>query len=131
MVGLIAHRRRVQLGAEDAGYLPSSTHGEFVIAETGRRVEQLRGAAPLPEYVRDPLLVSVLVQRMGFRGGGGPRRLLKAKTIGQLLADPEKLAVSLEKYAQRFETGVDDKSADAARARFEDMLGRLRSRSRL
>jgi hypothetical protein len=80
----------------------------------------------LPEYILDEELIALLVERMGFDGGGGRAGTMTEKTMRELIVDPLRLAEEIDRYAERVSERSDEENAAIATSRFRAMSQRVR-----
>jgi hypothetical protein len=101
-------------------------HATGVMARAVQRATEL-GCVPLPDYLMDPELIAVLIERAGFDGGGGAK--LSGPTLLRLLADPHALADDVEAFGCRHAERLSDDNAYSAEARYRQIANRIRERT--
>jgi hypothetical protein len=94
------------------------------------RIASIPGSVQLPDYALDPQLITWLIERMGFEGGGGTRALAK-ETIVNLLLDPAELATTVEDHGRRVADRVSDSAGERADSGFASIARRIRQRAGL
>jgi hypothetical protein len=120
------------------GRLGPRTNGPCVSYEAGARanevllraIERLAGwpgSSTLPDYVLDQQLIQMLIERMGFEGGGGPHRVLSAQRVFEFLVDPAALADEVESYCATTADRLDESSAQKMETGFRGIAARIRS----
>jgi hypothetical protein len=83
-------------------------------------------AKTLPDYAMDTELIQVLIERMGFSGGGGASGKLKKRRIIELLTKPNELTAELERSFARLVKRVPDDQAQGMQRRATALVARLR-----
>jgi len=85
----------------------------------------------LPDYLLDVELISWLVERMGFDGGGGGGAggTISRSSMTKLVVNPSALATEIERFSQRVEERCTDEEARVTRIHFQALAERIRTRS--
>jgi hypothetical protein len=104
---------------------PGPEQARIVLLNTIVRMSTVSGSAPVPAWVLDVELVEFLIQRRGFEGGGG-RKKLTGKALVELLADRMVLADHIEEFGARNAERLEDETAN----RWADRCGALAQRIR-
>jgi hypothetical protein len=102
-----------------------------VLCNTISEIGRWPAANRIPDYLLDVELISWLVERMGFEGGGGGGAggTISRSSITKLVVDPSALAAEIEKFSQRVEERCTDEEARVMRTRFQALAERIRARS--
>lgn len=105
-------------------YADETIWANNVLVQAIQKLAQLN-CGMLPEYILDDQLVTWLIDRMGFEGGGGPDHVSEATLVKWLLS-PERLGEELEKYGRRTaETQHDDEASETV-GKFCSLAERVR-----
>jgi len=111
-------------GPPDA-YEDAAAWANMVLLRTVATVAE-RDGGRIPDYIFDHHLITWLVGRMGFEGGGGPNHVSAATLINWLIS-PDDLADALEEYGHRVARGLHDDKADEIEAKFFSLAERVRA----
>jgi hypothetical protein len=99
---------------------------ELVVPNAIARLADIPFAETLPEYATDTELIQVLIERMGFAGGGGASGKLKKSRIIELLTKPRELAGELERSFARLIKRMPDDKVHEMQQRASAIVARLR-----
>lgn len=91
------------------------------------RSARLGCSPPLPAYVLDSSLIALLIEHVGFDGGG--RRRLSGASIERLLPKPMALARAVEEFGRRHSKRLSDREAAEARLGFGEIAAGIRARA--
>jgi hypothetical protein len=112
-------------GVADTPSWTGPTRASFALLRAIERNSALPNARALPDWVLDAELVDFLVERMGFEGGGGPKKL-SGRRLVELLTDRTALAAEIESFGER----IAERSTDEVAARWSERCRALAQRVR-
>lgn len=103
---------------------PRESAAHIVLVNTICRATRL--GVKVPDFAVDGELVQFLIERMGFAGGGGTKKL-KAKSLTQLVLAPDALAGEIESFGHRHAERLNDVDAARCLERYTALAQRIRN----